>query len=136
MSHYRRLTALSLSAAALAGLGLAATTATTEPEPMTYRTITVPSEMPTHAEAETFYRTHLGPSAAWRHADSIERADATAAYLHEFGSLENGCVADLEHAYQGTIADDSLLQPMLGIDLTGEHDDVLFGEYTDGICGD
>lgn len=91
------------------------------------------------AKAEQRYRTHLGASSAWRHAGSAERANAKRAYLYDFGSWENGCLADLKHAYQGKTGEHGMdnVQPWLPV--TRVHApgrDIYLAEYTDGICGD
>jgi len=94
----------------------------------------VPSEVPTRSQAEAYYRTHLGPSAAWRHASKAERAHAVAEYRGMWDGSE-GCLADLRHAYQGTTADPELVQPSLPVDTTSGSD-MLLAEYTDGVCGE
>jgi hypothetical protein len=97
----------------------------------------VPSEMPTRAEAERYYRTHLGPSAAWAHATPAARHAARAAYEWDYGTVEtSGCEADVRHAYQGTKAHQEWRQPALRVEVVGHHTDTLFAEYVDGICGE
>lgn len=93
------------------------------------------SERPTTAEAEAYYRSHLGPSAAWRHATSAERSHARHEYVVAWEGGTEGCQADLVHAYQGTTHDTTWMQPGLTAS-TADHSDMLLAEYTDGICGD
>ena len=91
------------------------------------------------AKAEAKYRSHLGASKAWRNAGKAERANAKRAYLAEFGSWNNGCKADLRHAYQGKTGKGGLhdVQPWLPVSrLMVPGRDIYLAEYTDGICGD
>jgi hypothetical protein len=94
----------------------------------------VPSEVPSRAEAERYYVTHLGPSAAWRAASPTERDHAVTEYRVMWDGDE-GCLADLRHAYQGTVAEPELVQPSLPVTRLDDSDIVL-GEYADGVCGE
>ena len=125
------------TASAFGGIGIKSEVAHAAPlSPTSHRAKANPTKV---AKAEQRYRTHLGASKAWRHAGKAERANAKSAYLWEFGSWENGCLADLKHAYQGKTGKGGLhdVQPWLPVSrLKVPGRDIYLGEYTDGICGD
>ena len=135
----RRIAAIAAaSVLALGGATLAAPTAdaATPLNPTSAKAKAHPHKV---AKAQRKYRAHLGPSKAWREAGHKERANAARAYLAEFGSWENGCVADLLHAYQGKTGKHGLdnVQPWLPVTrLYVPGRDIYLAEYTDGICQD
>lgn len=116
MSIATRLAAVAVTAAALAAVAV------------------TPAQADTTADAEAYYYTHLGPSAAWQHASWSQRGAALRSYLADWEGSE-GCFADLAHAYQGTKADPTWVQPGLPVD-TAPGSDLLLADYTDGVCGD
>jgi hypothetical protein len=125
------------AASAFGGIGISSEVAHAAPMgPTSHQAKAHPHKV---AKAEHTYVTHLGPSKAWRHAGKAERANAKRAYLAEFGSWQNGCLADLKHAYQGKTGKGGLhnVQPWLPVSrLKVPGRDIYLGEYTDGICGD
>ena len=125
--------AASLAAGACIGHARMPADLATAPHAVAY--VTVPSEVPTRTEAERWYYTHPGPSAAWRQASDAERAHARSEYLAHWEGGTEGCWADLRHAYQGTEADPSWVQPNLPVD-TAAGSDLLLADYTDGVCGE
>jgi hypothetical protein len=89
------------------------------------------------AKAVSQYRADLTPSVAWTLAGKAERKQAERAYLHEFGSWENGCKADLRHAYQGRTGKGGMkhVQPYLPVyRQTVPGRDIYLGEYAEGVC--
>ena len=74
------------------------------------------------------YRADLGPSQAWVTADRAERQVAERAYLGEYGSWNNGCKADLAHAYQGTTKPPYFKASHV-------QNTVWLGAFVPGVCG-
>lgn len=89
------------------------------------------------AKALRQYKADLSPSLAWDLASKAERRHAERSYLAEFGSWNNGCKADLRHAYQGTTGKGNMrhVQPYLPVSrLSVPGRDIFLGQYVDGVC--
>lgn len=111
-----------LASAAVLGLGL------TSPAPA--HAATNPQ-----AKADAYYAAHLGPSKAWKHATKHQKHHAKLTYLGQYGSWENGCKADLRHAYQGKVSNPKYVQPGLKVWVVKTKGaDILFGRFVEGVC--
>lgn len=120
MNHITRIAAALVTSAALS-IGVAGT-ASAQPY----------SHMNTD---NAYYRTHLGASKQWKAASTTERKQAERLYLELFGSWNNGCKADLHHAYAGTKRVTASTPPELAASaIKGRY--LVLGEYVDGICGE
>ena len=91
------------------------------------------------SKAEEQYHSSTAPSKAYRQASDVQRSKIKRAYLVQYGSWNNGCRKDMRHSFLGFTSKKDLkryrgLPVEIVVQMKGRN--VVFGEYTDGICGD